>query len=110
MQHISNTDSRVDKLENTMTLDYGQQRAIERLVNSKVLASLGGKDSFAYKEMSRKVFSECNRDIKDLFVVNSRNDIPKISFDEACRYIKIWQPCTNTKYKIDECNKQLCLV
>lgn len=107
---VEQVDSRVDKLENTMVIDYGQQRVLAKLVNSTVVTALGGKDKLAYKEIGQKVFAECNRDIKDRFLVNSRNDIPKLKFGEACKYIKNWQPCTNTKMMINDCNAQMCMV
>lgn len=104
---VDDVAERVDKLENTMVIDYGQQRVLEKLVNSTVVTALGGKESNAYKEIGKKVFSECNRDIKDHFNVNSRNNIPKLKFEEACNYIKKWQPCTNTKILIDDVNAQI---
>lgn len=104
---IDDVIERVDKLENTMVIDYGQQRVLEKLVNWTVVTALGGKESNAYKEIGKKVFSECNRDIKDHFNVNSRNNIPKLKFDEACNYIKKWQPCTNTRILIDDVNAQI---
>ena len=70
---------------------------------------LGGKDSVAYQEISKKVFAECNRDLKNYFEVNSRNNIPKIRFDEAMEYAKNWKPCTNTLMLIKECNAQVFL-
>ena len=107
VEHISKHDGRLDKLENTMVIDYGQQRVLEKLVNWTVVTALGGKESNAYKEIGKKVFSECNRDIKDHFNVNSRNNIPKLKFEEACAYIKKWQPCTNTRILIDDVNAQI---
>ncbi|MDF2952115.1 MAG: hypothetical protein K0S18_1698 [Anaerocolumna sp.] len=95
----------IDKLENNMVIDYGQQLVLEKLVNNVVVTVLGGKESNAYKEVSKKVFSECNRDLKDHFNVNSRNNIPKLKFEEACVYIRRWQPCTNTRILIDDVNK-----
>lgn len=107
---IDDVSSRVDKLEDTMVIDYGQQRVLGRLVNNTVVTALGGKDSNAYREISKKVFSECNRDIKDHFDVNSRNNVPRIDFDEACTYIRNWRPCTNTQILIDDCNRQEAFV
>ncbi|WP_312372719.1 Rha family transcriptional regulator [Lachnoclostridium sp.] len=109
LEMIDEVSERVDKLENTMTIDYGQQRVLERLVNSTVVTMLGGKDKVAYKKVGKKVFKECNKDIQDRFDVNSRNNIPKMKFDEACEYIKKWQPCTNTKMLIDDCNSQVAI-
>ncbi|MDF2543441.1 MAG: hypothetical protein K0S47_3159 [Herbinix sp.] len=74
VQHISDTDKRVDKLENNMVIDYGQQLVLEK---------------------------------KDHFNVNSRNNIPKLKFEEACVYIRRWQPCTNTRILIDDVNSQI---
>lgn len=106
LEMIDGVVVRVDKLENTMVIDYGQQRVLERLVNIQVVGVLGGKESAAYKEVGKKVFSECNRDIKDHFDVNSRSNVPRVKFEEACAYIKKWQPCTNTKILIEDCNAQ----
>lgn len=102
-------DTRLDKLENTMNIDHGQQQVIKKLVNASVIKSLGGYESPAYKAISKKVFSECNGDIQTYFRVNSRNNIPRVRFDEACNYIKKWEPCTNTKMLIQDHNSQLCL-
>lgn len=100
-ERVDMVDGRVTDLENNMTIDYGQQVVIGDEVNKVVIGALGGKNSAAYKEISRKVFSECNRDIKHYFHVNSRNNIPKKRFDEAVKYIKNWHPCTNTQILIN---------
>lgn len=104
-----NHEERIEKLENTMTIDYGQQKYIGDLVSSIVIAHLGGKESNAYKEIGKKVFAECNRDIKAYFDVNARNNIPKLRFAEATEYVKNWHPCTNTVMCIRDCNAQMCI-
>lgn len=103
---IDDVSDRVTKLENTMNIDYGQQRVLEKEVAAVVIESLGGKESNAYREISKKVFSECNRDVKDYFHVNSRNNIPRLRFEDAVDYIKNWTPCSNTRMLIKECNAQ----
>lgn len=103
---IDDVSDRVTKLENTMNIDYGQQRVLEKEVAAVVIESLGGKDSNAYREISKKVFAECNHDIKDYFHVNSRNNIPRLRFEDAVDYIKNWTPCSNTRMLIKECNAQ----
>lgn len=100
-------DERVTTLENTMTLDYSQQQALGEAVNYVVIDALGGKESDAYKEIGKKVFSECNRDLKRYFHVNARNNVPKKRFEDAIEYVQHWQPCTNTQIAIKECNSQL---
>lgn len=67
-------EERLNRLENTMTIDYAQQESIRDLVSSVVIAHLDGKESNAYKEIGKKVFAECNRDIKTYFAVNARNN------------------------------------
>lgn len=104
---IDDHEARIDNLENTMTIDYGQQQALKKKVNARVMNWLEGKHSNAYKCVSKKVFSECNRDIQDYFNVNSRNNIPKLKFDDAIYYIENWEPSTNTKMMIKDCNSQL---
>lgn len=102
-------EERIEKLENTMTLDYGQQKYISDLVSKVVIEVLGGKKSNAYDEIGKKVFAECNRDVKTYFDVNARNNIPKLRYQEAVEYIKEWTPCTNTKMMIRDCNAQMTM-
>lgn len=102
-------EERLNRLENTMTIDYAQQEAIRDLVSSVVIAHLGGKESNAYKEIGKKVFAECNRDIKTYFTVNARNNIPKLRFEESMEYVRNWHPCTNTVMMIRDCNAQMSI-
>lgn len=106
---IDGHEERISKLENTMNIDYGQQRVLEKEVAKVVIESLGGKDSNAYREIAKKVFSECNHDIKDYFRVNSRNNIPRLKFEEAIDYIRSWTPCSNTRMLIRDCNAQMVM-
>lgn len=106
---IDDHESRIVNLENNMTLDYGQQRVLEDTVNKTVIDVLGGKGSNAYKGIGKKVFAECNRDLKHFFNVNARNNIPKKRFDEAVQYAKNWKPCTNTMMLISDYNAQMNL-
>lgn len=106
---IDGHEERISKLENTMNIDYGQQRVLEKEVAKVVIESLGGKDSNAYREIAKKVFSECNHDIKDYFHVNSRNNIPRLKFEEAIDYIRSWTPCSNTRMLIRDCNAQMVM-
>lgn len=102
-------DNRVTDLENHMTIDYGQQTVLDDEVNKAVLDALGGKYSNAYNEIGKKVFAECNRDLKHYFHINARNNVPKRRFEEAVQYIQRWTPCTNTQIQIRDCNAQVCM-
>lgn len=102
-------DNRVTDLENHMTIDYGEQVVLGDEVNKAVLDALGGKHSNAYNEIGKKVFAECNRDLKHYFHVNARNNVPKKRYYEALEYIQEWKPCTNTQIQIRACNAQVCM-
>ena len=104
---IDNHEDRISNLENTMTIDYGQQRVLEDTVNKTVIDVLGGKESCAYRQIGKKVFAECNSDLKKYFNVNARNNVPKLKFDDAVEYAKNWKPCTNTMMLINNCNAQM---
>ena len=104
---IDDHESRIENLENNKTLDYGQQMVLQDAVNKTVVECLGGKDSEAYREISKKVFAECNRDLKHRFQVNARNNVQKLRFEEAVEYAKNWRPCTNTQIMIKDCNAQV---
>lgn len=106
---IDDHENRINNLENTMTIDYAQQESIRDLVSSVVIAHLGGKESNAYKEIGKKVFAECNRNIKTYFAVNARNNIPKLRFKESMEYVRNWHPCTNTVMMIRDCNAQMSI-
>lgn len=101
---IDGHEERITHLENTMTVDYEQQQELKKTVNKRVIEVLGGKKALAYKEMSKKVFSECNHDIQDYFRVNSRNNIPTKRYQEAVEYVEGWNPSNNTILEIRSCN------
>lgn len=104
---LDDVSDRVSKLENTMNIDYGQQKVLNDLVSARVIKILGGKDSNAYKEISKKVFAEINHDYKDYFNVNSRANTPRLKNEQAVEYVKNWMPSTNTMMLIKDCNAQM---
>ena len=105
-QRVEGVEERIKGLENTMNLDHGQQRQLEKAVNKSVISVLGGKESNAYKKMGRKVFCECNGNLKDYFHVNARGDVPRKRYEEAIAYAEKWRPCTNTQMLIEQYNAQ----
>lgn len=104
---IDDVSDRVTKLENTMNIDYGQQHSLSELISSRVIELVGGKESNAYREIGRKVFSEINHDYKDYFNVNSRANTSRLKYEEAVEYVKNWIPSTNTMMLIKDCNAQV---
>lgn len=101
---VDDHENRIEHLENTMTIDYGQQQELKKAVNKRVIEILGGKKAPAYKELSKKVFAECNHDIQDYFAVNSRNNIPSLRFGNALEYVDGWNPSNNTILDVRSCN------
>lgn len=104
---LDDVSDRVSKLENTMNIDCGQQKVLNDLVSARVIKILGGKESNAYKEISKKVFAEINHDYKDYFNVNSRANTPRLKNEQAVEYVKNWMPSTNTMMLIKDCNAQM---
>lgn len=101
---VDDHENRIEHLENTMTIDYGQQQELKKAVNKRVIEILGGKKAPAYKELRKKVFAECNHDIQDYFAVNSRNNIPSLRFENALEYVEGWNPSNNTILDVRSCN------
>lgn len=103
---VGQLKSRITDLEDTMMLDHGQEYYLEKTVNKTVISALGGKESNAYKQIGRKVFAECNGDLKAYFKVNARGNIPRKRYEEAVKYAENWKPCMNTQMLIDQHNAQ----
>lgn len=98
-------------LENTMTVDYNQQRVLRKSISRSVICALGDESAPAYidNHVRSKVYSECNHDVQDWFRVNSVGNIPRKRFDEAVEYIQRWKPSTNTVMLIQQTNGQTSL-
>lgn len=104
-------EERLTALENTMTVDYNQQRVLRKSISRAVIGALGGEDTPAYidNHVRSKVYSECNHDVQDWFRVNSVGNIPRKRFDEAIEYVNRWKPSTNTVMLIQQTNGQTSL-
>lgn len=104
-------EQRLTALENTMTVDYNQQRVLRKSISRSVICALGDENAPAYidNHVRSKVYSECNHDVQDWFRVNSVGNIPRKRFDEAVEYIQRWKPSTNTLMLIQQTNGQTSL-
>ena len=104
-------EARLTALENTMTVDYGQQQTLKKAVGRVVVEALGGKTAPAYIDphVRGKLFSECNRDVQDWFRVNSVCNVPRKRYDEALDYIQRWKPSTNSAMQVQNINAQTSL-
>lgn len=101
-------EQRLTALENTMTVDYNQQRVLRKSISRAAISALGDEKAPAYidNHVRSKVYSECNHDVQDWFRVNSVGNIPRKRFDEAVEYIQRWKPSTNTVMLIQQSNGQ----
>ncbi|HDR6633237.1 TPA: Rha family transcriptional regulator [Bacillus cereus] len=93
----SNLNKRVSSLEqvveNQLTVDYGQQRVIEKTKAKRIyfLWENGHVDKEVHDSI-RKLFGLLGRNLKDAFNVNSYRDILKKDFKEALNFVNGWRP------------------
>ncbi|MBU5227828.1 ORF6C domain-containing protein [Clostridium senegalense] len=102
-------DSRVKKLEDTMTIDYSQQEELNSKARVKVVQVLGGKDAPAYKELSKKAFSELWRHYKRVMQVNSYKNTAVKDFEKGQILISNWRPTRELDLMIKGANSQVVL-
>jgi len=103
---LTEHETRIEKLENTMTIDYTQQEIIRELCNATVTKVLGGKDSNAYKLVAKKAFAEFWRHYKHRLMVNSYKNTPTVDFDKAREFTLSWKPSQELELMIIGANVQ----
>lgn len=99
-------DGRIGKLENTMTIDYGQQRALRKLGNNVVMVLVGGKNSVAYKKFASKAFNELWKHYKNTFNIESYCDTPSVEFERGKEVLRNWKPSEELRYAIIGANAE----
>ena len=105
-QRVDKLEVKVNGLENTLTIDHGQQLKLQSICKSRIISLLGGKDTPAYKELSKQLFSFIWRDFKQYFNISSYRDCLITDFENAINYLKTWTSDNNMKLKIDLVNSQ----
>lgn len=106
---VEDVESRVFKLENNMTITHEQIQIIKNRVNKRIVVGvMGGYESEAYNDihLRGKIYSRFNKDYCDYFRINARANTLASKFDEALRYIDMWEPDTNMKLMIQNANAQ----
>lgn len=101
-KRVTMVEQKVDHLENTMNIDYAQQKRLKNFANEVVVNALGGKEAGAYRyrgedgsKISAQCFSRFWHDFNDYFNINAYANLPRVKFNEALQYINRWQPPTN---------------
>ncbi len=113
-EKVESVQGRVEHLENTMNIDYAQQKQLKDFVNEVVVNALGGRKSRAYRyryeednsKLSLQAFSRFWKDFKDYFRINAYANLPRVRFNEALQYINKWQPPTNMQLEIGRINRE----
>lgn len=106
-QELVEVQDKVTDLTERFGLPATNAAILNNTRNMHIIRFLGGKDSKAYRELGRKVFSEFGRDFKDNFGVPRYDAIPLSQYDEAIAYTKSWQPSYNTMISIRNTNMQM---
>src|SRR5699024_7415957 len=104
---LEEIETDVTYLKGNMRIDSLQQKDLQKEARTSVVRALGGKDTPAYKELSKKVFPALWNEFKDHFGVPRYPDLPKVKIEEATQFIELWRPPTSLQMKIDACNGQL---
>lgn len=106
---VEQIGERVEHLENNMTVDFGQQRRLQNKANSRVIETLGGIDSPAYRDRSirSKAYSAIWKDYKDYFLLGSYRDTSRVNFEKAMDYLDNWQAQGKLLREIEQCNNQI---
>ncbi|MEE6450503.1 Rha family transcriptional regulator [Gottfriedia acidiceleris] len=94
MKQDERLNSLEDKVNNQLTLDFGQQRIVQNAKNKRVYQLWNsGKINTDVFDTVPKVHAAIGRDLKNAFAVNSFRDIRKHEYEEAINYINAWRPC-----------------
>jgi hypothetical protein len=102
----SQIEGKVEKIENTMTIDYSQQLTLSEMAKHKAVESMGGKSASAYKDSSLRgrVFSAVWKDYKEYFQVNSYKNTAVKDFERAKQYLESWKAQGKIQREIEDCN------
>ncbi|WP_342512839.1 ORF6C domain-containing protein [Sporosarcina sp. FSL K6-1522] len=105
-ERIETVETDVKYLKDHMRINGPQEQRINRNARGKIVEFLGGKDSNAYKVISKKVFSQFWNEFKRYFEIPRYGELPKVRFDEALHFIQEWQPDTSLRLEIKALNNQ----
>lgn len=111
-KRVTAVERKIDHLENTMNIDYAQQKQLKEFVSEVVVSALGGRQTAAYHykdengvKLRPRVYSRIWHDFYDYFNINAYANLPRLRFKEALEYINRWQPPTNMQLGIGKINR-----
>jgi len=94
-------DERVTAIEQSYPIMHGEAKHIQKLVGQKVAEVVRNKFNGYYKQVSKKLFSEIYKSIKNVFQVPSYTCIPRGRYQEAVKFVEQWQPPYDTVYQLE---------
>lgn len=101
------TDQRLEVLEDTSVVNYQQRRKLKSAGVHKVVKILGGKSSNSYQNsvIRTRAFQFMWHEYREHFELTTYHDTPKVKYEDALKYIEGWEPPTNLRLEIAECNE-----
>lgn len=105
-EELVEVKDKVADLTNRFGLPSNKAKVLQKKVASKVYMFTGGKASNAHKKIGSKVFREFYKDLNNRFDVVKYSDIPLSRYEEALKYLEMWQPAFNTTLEIRSLNSQ----
>lgn len=94
-------DERVTAIEQSYPIMHGEAKHIQKLVGQKVAEVVRNKFNGYYKQVSKKLFSEIYKSIKNVFQVPSYTCIPRGRYQEPVKFVEQWQPPYDTVYQLE---------
>ncbi|WP_239706168.1 MULTISPECIES: ORF6C domain-containing protein [unclassified Mammaliicoccus] len=95
-------DERVTAIEENYPIMHGEAKHIQKLVAIKVAEIVRNKFNGYYKAVSKKLFAELYKSIKNVFQVTTYTSIPRGRYQEAVKYVERWQPSYETVYQLEQ--------
>jgi Rha family phage regulatory protein len=99
-------DERIKALEETKYISPLQKKKLTKMINELVVKACGGKDTQAYKKISKKLYSSLNHKVFEKFSISQRAEIPFVKYDEAAEFISNWYPDFDQKIEIKKLNEE----
>lgn len=95
-------DERVTAIEENYPIMHVEAKYIQKLVSIKVAEIVRNKFNGHYKEVSKKLFADIYKSIKNVFQVTTYTCIPRGRYQEAVKFVERWQPSYETVYQLEQ--------
>ena len=102
---LNMNEGRLSNLEDTMRINGLQEYNIHSAGQKSVMEALGGKESKAYKQISKKAFSALWRSFKHYFGIPRYGELPAKQYKEGLDFASTWQPDQEMKMLIAKINR-----